>query len=191
MTAQPRNGYGRKSLFERVPPDLSHLPFSFPSMERHLSPHPNRAVRRVRFASPTGGSAAPAYGDARVLELHRSPGQTCQHLPVWLGAIAVSACADCAQITWFSNNGPIDPTEAIAKLFGNFDLVDVVDALRAPSPRVLVYQAPSARRRAHLQAFPEHVWLKAAPGLWLSHDRTHLLLAPSDPLLLENLSRRL
>lgn len=115
--------------------------------------------------------------------------QQCEHKPVWVGQIAVAACADCRQIEWFSNAGPIDSDEAIAALFGNYDLVGPLDALGAPTPQVLVYAPPSNRKRKNLDALPKRVWLKAGPQLWMSHDGETLLLATTQPMLFENLTR--
>lgn len=113
----------------------------------------------------------------------------CEHLPIWVGHVAVTACGECAQVQWFSKTGPIDSAEGMAALFGNYELVGSFDALAAPTPQVLVYQAPSASWRAHLRAFPVRVWLKAGPHLWMSHDGLTLLLAPTNSLVMENLLR--
>ena len=113
----------------------------------------------------------------------------CEHNPVWVGNIAVSACADCGQVEWFSDAGPIDPAEAMARLFGSYDLIGPLDAMGAPARSVLAYSPPSARKRKNLRALPEKVWLKASPHLWLSHDGAVLLLATDQQLLFENLTR--
>ncbi len=113
----------------------------------------------------------------------------CEHKPIWMGRIAVVGCADCRQIEWFSSAGPIDSAEAIAALFGNYDLVGPLDALGAPAPQVLVYAPPSNRKRKNLDALPKRVWLKSGPHLWMSHDGEMLLLATTQPLLFENLTR--
>ena len=113
----------------------------------------------------------------------------CEHKPVWVGNIAVSSCEDCARIDWFSNSGPVDTAEAMAALFGSYDLVGPLDALGAPARRILAYAPPSGRKRKHLDALPKHVWLKAGPQLWMSHDGEVLLLATTQPILFENLTR--
>ncbi len=113
----------------------------------------------------------------------------CEHKPVWVGRVAVSACADCGRVEWFSTSGPIDPAEAMAVLFGSFEMVGPLDALGAPAPRVLAYRPPSGRKRSNLDAIPRRVWLKAGPHLWMSHDGETLLLAPTRPLVFDNLSR--
>ena len=115
--------------------------------------------------------------------------ERCEHKPVWVGRVAVSACAECGEVSWLSDAGPIDPAEGLAWLFGSYDLVAHLDALGAPAPTVLAYNAPSARKRNNLNALPKHVWLRVAPGLWLSHDGEILLLATNQALLLENLTR--
>jgi hypothetical protein len=113
----------------------------------------------------------------------------CEHQPVWVGNIAVSACADCATIDWLSTSGRVDPAEAMAALFGSYDLVSPLDALGAPAPQVLAYAPPSGRKRKNLDALPPHVWLKAGARLWMAHDGETLLLATTQPLMFENLTR--
>lgn len=113
----------------------------------------------------------------------------CDHVPVWAGKVAVIACGDCSRVEWFSASGPIDPAEGMAALFGSYDLIGPMDALGAPTSQVLVYQPPSTRKRANLKTMPRRVWLKAGPHLWMSHDGEVLLLAPTSPLVFENLIR--
>jgi hypothetical protein len=113
----------------------------------------------------------------------------CEHKPVWVGRVAVAACDECGRVDWFSNQGSVDHAEAIAALFGTYDLQCSIDALGAPSPRVLVYAPPSERKRRHLDALPRRAWLKAGPHLWMSTDGEVLLLATTEPLLFENLTR--
>ena len=115
--------------------------------------------------------------------------ESCEHKPVWVGRIAVASCAECARIDWFSDAGPVDSAEAIAALFGSYDLMGPLDALGAPAPKVLAYAPPSGRKRKNLDALPEHVWLKAGPSLWMSHDGEVLLLATTQPMVFENLIR--
>lgn len=115
--------------------------------------------------------------------------QGCDHKPVWVGRIAVSACADCGEIDWMSRDGWVDHAEAMAALFGSYDLIGPLDALGAPTDRVLAYSPPSPKKRRNLNALPKHVWLKAGPRLWMSHNGETLLLATSEPMLFENLTR--
>ena len=115
--------------------------------------------------------------------------QWCDHKPTWVGRIAVSACEDCGRVDWLSNQGAVDPSEAIAAVFGSYDLAGAMDALGAPSHNVLVYTPPSSRKRRHLDALPRHAWLKAGPQLWLSTDGEVLLLSTTQALLFENLNR--
>jgi hypothetical protein len=77
----------------------------------------------------------------------------------------------------------------MAALFGNFRLVARLPAVHAPGQEVLTYRAPGRKTRAYLDAFPAHVWLQVDTNLWLSHDGEHLLLVPTTPLLMENLTR--
>jgi hypothetical protein len=121
------------------------------------------------------------------MDIKYSP--SCDHKPVWVGRVAVSACADCGEVEWFSDSGPIDPAEAMAQLFGSYDLIGALDALGSPAPRVLAYSPPTARKRRNLDALPEKAWLRTGPDLWLSHDGEVLLLATNHQLLFENLTR--
>ena len=113
----------------------------------------------------------------------------CDHTPTWVGQIAVSACEECGTLEWFSRSGAIDHAEAMAALFGSFDLIGPLDALGSPAPAVLAYAPPNAKKRKNLEALPKRVWLQAGPHLWLSHDGEILLLATNQRLLFENLTR--
>lgn len=112
----------------------------------------------------------------------------CEHEPVWVGRIAVTGCEECGRVEWLSDHGSVDHTEAMAALFGSYDLAGTMDALGAPSPVVLVYTPPSARKRRHLDALPKRAWLKAGPHLWMSTDGEVLLLATTQRLLFQNLT---
>lgn len=103
--------------------------------------------------------------------------------------MAVSACADCKSVDWFSDAGPVDHAEAMAYLFGSYDLIGHLDALGGPTSTVLAYAAPSTKKRRNLDALPKNVWLAVGPRLWLSHDGEVLLLATDQQLLIENLIR--
>ncbi|MFZ0013608.1 MAG: hypothetical protein WAL25_05770 [Acidimicrobiia bacterium] len=113
----------------------------------------------------------------------------CEHKPTWVGRIAVAACEDCGRVDWFSDEGPVDSAEAMAALFGSYDLVGPIGALGAPSREVLVYAPPSSQKARNLRALPRRVWLKAGPQLWMSTDGEVLLLATTQRLLFENLTR--
>lgn len=116
-------------------------------------------------------------------------GNSCEHKPTWVGRVAVTACGDCGRVEWMSREGRVDHAEAMAALFGAYDLIGPIDALGAPSPQVLVYRPPTARKRRHLDVLPTRVWLKAGPHLWMSTDGEHLLLSVTQRLLYENLTR--
>lgn len=119
----------------------------------------------------------------------RSENGWCEHQPVWIGRVAVTACADCGRVEWMSDRGPVDHAEAMAAIFGSYDLVGTMDALGAPSPEVLVYSPPTSKKRRNLDALPTKAWLKAGPHLWMSTDGEVLLLATTQRLLFDNLSR--
>ena len=115
--------------------------------------------------------------------------QLCEHKPEWVGDIAIASCGKCESVNWFSNAGPVDPSEAMAALFGSYDLLGPLDALGSPAPRVLAYAPPNSRKRKNLDVLPKYVWLKAGYNLWMSHDGSVLLLATNQTLLFENLTR--
>lgn len=122
------------------------------------------------------------------MELNRLNG--CQgHKPTEVGDLLVTACESCRRVEWSDRSGEIDPAEGLAALFGNYELVGTLDAVGSPAPEVLVYAAPSVRKRRNLAPFPKGSWVKAAPDLWLSHDGENLLLATNHKLLFENLTR--
>ncbi len=122
------------------------------------------------------------------MELNRLNG--CQgHSPIAVGDLLVTACESCRRVEWGDRSGDIDPSEGMAALFGNFELVGTLDAVGSPAPEVLVYVAPSVRKRRNLAPFPKGSWVKAAPDLWLTHDGENLLLATNHKLLFENLTR--
>ena len=92
-------------------------------------------------------------------------------------------------VQWLGTTRSLDPSEGMAALFGNFRLVGRLPAVQAPGEEVLMYRSPNRRSREHLEAFPAHVWLQVDVNLWLTHDREHLLLVPTTPILMENLTR--
>lgn len=77
----------------------------------------------------------------------------------------------------------------MADLFGAFTMQGSLPALGAPGPEAFLYRPPTKAARRFLGVFPTGVWLETQPGLWMSHDGEHLLLAPSDPLTSHNLGR--
>lgn len=99
------------------------------------------------------------------------------------------ACAGCGLVEWFGSTRPIDPAEGMARLFGRFELIDKLPAVRAPGPDVLMYRPPNRGARTRLAAFPAHVWLRVDDQLWLSHDGRYLMLVPTTPLLMDNVTR--
>jgi hypothetical protein len=123
------------------------------------------------------------------MELNRLNGCD-RHQFAPMGGIQVAACETCRRVEWADGAGEIDAAEGMAALFGAFQLIGPLDALGSPAPEVLVYRAPSPRKKKNLLAFPAHVWVKAAPDLWLTHDKEHLLLATNHRMLYENLTRR-
>ncbi len=118
---------------------------------------------------------------------HSGGMERCTHELEQVGGLGVVACPACATIDWWGPDGVVEPTEALQRLFGGFELEGRLRSLAAPAPTVLVYRPTSRRDRRHLTAFPKHTWLAAHPGLWLSHDGEHLVLAPTDRRVVDTL----
>ncbi|MFQ5966725.1 MAG: hypothetical protein ACE5MI_03820 [Acidimicrobiia bacterium] len=89
-------------------------------------------------------------------------------------------------VRFLADGAAIDPAEGMAQLFGRFELIGRLPAIRSPGPEVLIYRPP-ALGRTWSEGLPPYVWLEAQPGLWLSHNGENLLLAPTDPLMAQNL----
>jgi hypothetical protein len=77
----------------------------------------------------------------------------------------------------------------MAQLLGAFTAQGHLPTLRGPAPEAIVYRPPTRAARRYLDVFPRRAWLEIQPGLWMSHDGEHLLLAPTDPLISHNLGR--
>ncbi len=73
--------------------------------------------------------------------------------------------------------------------FGSFELVAQLPALHAPGAVVLAYRPPTRRSSSLLSALAPGHWIEGQPGLWMSTDGELLLLSPSDPLFVANLTR--
>lgn len=114
--------------------------------------------------------------------------ETCNHELATHGRYGVIACPACGLVEWFGPQGAVDPAEAMAALFGSFDLIGSVPCVGAPARSVLAYGTGPARRRA-LDILPRHCWLAASPELWLATDGRVLLLATTDELMIRNLTR--
>jgi hypothetical protein len=103
------------------------------------------------------------------------------------GRYEAAACRECGLVEWFEAGRPVVADVALAALFGNFDLVGRLDAVSAPGREVLLYRPTPGGRRA-LDILPAHHWVEIAPALHASHDGSHLLLSPTDPVLVDNLT---
>ncbi len=113
----------------------------------------------------------------------------CEHRSVQVAKVSVVACEDCGLVDWAGPTRPLDASEGLAALFGMYLLIGRFPAVHAPGPEVLMYRAPNRTARKNLTAFPAHVWLEVDDNLWLTHDGEHLLLVPTTPLLMDNLTR--
>lgn len=113
---------------------------------------------------------------------------TCEHVTYGWRNVVLSICPDDESSEWTEDGETIDGAEAMAILFGSFDLTGCLASISAPSQTVFVYR-PGRTAKSRLEAFPVNTWLPGAAGLFFSHDGTNLLLAPTDPQLVANLSR--
>lgn len=114
--------------------------------------------------------------------------EDCDHRLRSFGRTGVIACGECGVVAWFDAAGPVDPAEAMAALFGSYNLIGQVPAVGAPAPSVLAYR-PTRGRRGALSILPESSWLQAGPDLWLATDGQVLLMATPNQLMVENLTR--
>lgn len=122
------------------------------------------------------------------IHIDHSERHGCRHQPGTYGRTSVVACGECGLLEFFGAGGLLDPAEGVAALFGNYDLVGPMAAVGAPARRVLVYRPPMGRKGA-LGVLPEGVWLRAGADLWIASDRRTLMLATSNELLVDNLTR--
>jgi hypothetical protein len=138
---------------------------------------------------PTG-SAVPRRpsSDAPRVSVSQS---TCLHRRIPVGSFTLDLCPTTDEGRWLADGEDVDPAEALAHLFGAFDLVAAVHGVGTPGDSVLLYSPDSRRGRNRMRALPMSTWILAAPSLWLTHDGDHLLMSPEDPLLAENLAREL
>jgi hypothetical protein len=141
-------------------------------------------------SSPSYTEAVPAFLVTPTRHTGDMVMKTCRHRPVDVAGLQMVACDECATIEWSGATGPLDPAEGMAALFGDFRLVGRLPAVRAPGREVLMYRAPGRKAQTFLKAFPSRVWMQVDTHLWLSHDGEHLLLVPTKPLLMENLTRK-
>lgn len=138
----------------------------------------------------TGWSATAS--DSAILDFDRRSRSTCMHERMDVSGLTLDLCPDTAEAHWLSGDSEsLEPVEALASLFGSFDLRASLSGLDAPGAAVLIYRPDSRRGRQAMRSLPLRRWIHAAPGLWLTHDGENLLMSPEDTLLAENLSRDL
>ena len=113
----------------------------------------------------------------------------CRHHEIDLGLLGAERCPLTNELRWTEGGEERDPAEALARLFGQFELRAVLDGLHAPGPSVFVYSPPNRPARSLMRRLPTGAWLAAAPGLWITQDGTSLLMSPDDPVLAANLAR--
>lgn len=113
----------------------------------------------------------------------------CRDERVAIDGFVATWCPDSLEITWTIQDDQVDPAMALARLFGNFELVAALPGVAAPGPTVFVYKTRDRSRRAAMRELPPNMWLCAAPGLWISHDGQVLSMSPDDPVLAANLMK--
>lgn len=114
---------------------------------------------------------------------------TCEHSRIEVGPLEVEICPADQSLNWFDGTDRLDPQVAMARLFGEFNLMAVLPGLHSPGHTVLVYQPPSRRHLGWMLQLPSRRWVEAVPGLWLTHDGSNLHLSSTDPMLEANLLR--
>lgn len=129
--------------------------------------------------------------DATASDFRPRTSQSCMHERIDVGRLTLDLCPDSGEAVWLDAHEEVDPAEALARLFGNFDLCAALPALRAPGEVVLAYAPDGRRGRAAMRCLPAGRWIEGAPGLWLTHDGARLLMSPADRLLADNLMRDL
>lgn len=144
---------------------------------------------------PTTGrrsTGTPRAGtDTAITDLDRPAPSSCMHERTTACGLTLDICPQTDEAQWLDGASQLDPAEALARLFGAFDLMAALPGPTAPGETVLVYLPDSRRGRQAMRALPAARWIHAAPGLWITHDGDHLLMSPSDPLLAHNLARDL
>ncbi len=104
-------------------------------------------------------------------------------------ALHLGACTECGSVTWRDTEDEVDPAVAMEQVFGSFELVAQMPAVRAPGAVVLAYRPPNRRSALVLDALKPGRWMEGQPGLWMSTDGVLLLLSPNDPIFVANLTR--
>lgn len=122
---------------------------------------------------------------------HGPTAGSCRHDRLEIGGLVAETCQATGTMTWTDRSGPLDPAEAVARLFGDFDLHGAAPALHAPGPTVVVSTPASRRGRESLSAVPSDRWLQAMPSLWIRSAGPTLLLASTDDGLTGRLLRPL
>jgi hypothetical protein len=112
----------------------------------------------------------------------------CRHRRFQWRNIELCVCTETCPTVWTEDGEEIDGAEAMAILFGSFDLTGCLDGVGSPGAAVLVYE-PSRQGRQRMSVFPVHEWIEALAGLWFTHDGQRLLLSPTDPQMASNLTR--
>lgn len=112
----------------------------------------------------------------------------CRHEPRHWGRTSLVACAACGLVQFFGLDGPLDPAEGMAALYGSYDLIGPLPAVGAPAPCVLAYR-PSRGKKGALELLPACSWLRVTSELWVAAGEGVLLLATPNQLMVENLTR--
>ena len=118
---------------------------------------------------------------------HIAPGD-CRHEARYWGHTGVLACGSCGVLQFFGKTGLLDPAEGVAALFGSYDLIGPLPAVGAPAPDVLAYRPPLTKRGA-LALLPVREWLRVSEELWIASGGDVLLLATTNRLMVDNLTR--
>ncbi len=99
---------------------------------------------------------------------------------IQVSGVEARLCRACSALEWTRHGEPIDAAEAIAGVFGGFDVEGAVDAVGAPARQVLVAKSDSPDGDRFIEWLPERSWWHAMPSLWISRGERVLLLATGE-----------
>ena len=91
--------------------------------------------------------------------------------------VRIVVCEQCRVVRFTDESGEADAWDSMAAIFGDYELLGRVDAVRAPAAEVLAYRSQGPAGRKALAVAAPYRWLRVNRHLWMCHDGTLLLLA--------------
>lgn len=106
---------------------------------------------------------------------------SCEMTAIDTGPARLAACSTCSRYEWSDRDGSqLDPSDAIAAVYGPFPLIQRLESIGTPGGSALVYRVPR-RYQTRLDVLVIGEWTRIHPDLYASQDGINLLLAPTDP----------